>query len=65
MTQLMPIINKAIYTDVVYFKESIHYSIQDHREIVHYIESRNAEGARTVMQMHILHTYQISNLRYE
>jgi DNA-binding FadR family transcriptional regulator len=65
MTQLMPIINKAIYTDVVYFKESIRYSIQDHREIVRYIESRNAEGARTVMQLHIFHTYQISNLRFE
>lgn len=42
MTKLMPIINKAIYTDITYFKERITYSLQDHREIVHFLESRNA-----------------------
>ena len=63
MTKLMPIINKAIYTDITYFKESITYSLQDHREIVRFIETGNAEGARATMQLHILHAYQISNLR--
>lgn len=65
MTKLMPIINKAIYTDITYFKESITYSLQDHREIVHFIENGNAEGARAIMQLHILHAYQISNLSFE
>lgn len=65
MTKLMPIINKAIYTDITYFKESITYSLQDHRELVHFIESGNAEGARRIMQLHILHAYQISNLNFE
>jgi DNA-binding FadR family transcriptional regulator len=62
MTKLMPIINKAIYTDITYFEESIAYSLQDHREIVRYIEAGNAEGARAVMQLHIIHAYQISHL---
>ena len=65
MEQLMPLINKSIVADVLYFKESISYSVQDHREIVHYIRTRNAEGARTVMRMHIIHCYQISGQEIE
>lgn len=65
MTKLMPIINKTIYTDITYFKESITYSLQDHRELVRFIETRNGEGARRIMQLHILHAYQISNLNFE
>ena len=65
MTKLMPIINKSIYTDLTYFEESITYSLQDHREIVHFIEAGNGEGARAAMRLHILHAYQISNLQFE
>lgn len=65
MTKLLPIINKSIYTDLTYFEESITYSLQDHREIVRFIESGNAEGARTVMRLHILHVYQINNLEFD
>ncbi len=65
MNKLMPIINKSIYTDLTYFEESLTYSIQDHREIVRFIETRNAEGARAAMRLHILHVYQISNLQFE
>jgi DNA-binding FadR family transcriptional regulator len=65
MKQLMPIINKSIFADITYFKESVTYSLQDHREIAHYIRARNAEGARTVMRMHIIHCYQISNQEIE
>ena len=65
MTKLMPIINKSIYTDLTYFEESITYSLQDHREIVRFIEARNGEGARAAMRLHILHAYQISNLQFE
>lgn len=65
MTKLMPIINKSIYTDLTYFEESITYSLQDHREIVRFIEAGNGEGAKAAMRLHILHAYQISNLKYK
>ena len=65
MRRLLPIINKSIYTDIVHFKESVTYSLQDHREITHYIKERNAEGARAIMQMHIIHCYQISGQELE
>jgi len=65
MSKLIPIINKSIYTDLMYFDGSLAYSLQDHREIVDFIESGNAEGARTIMRLHILHIYQISNLAFE
>ena len=65
MDQLLPIVNKSIYNDVVHFDESITYSLQDHREIVHFIETGNAEGARTAMKMHIVHVYMISKLPIE
>lgn len=64
-SQLMPIINKAIYTDVMFFAKSTAYSVRDHREIVQFLEEHNAEGARAMMRLHILHAYQISNLRPE
>lgn len=65
MDQLMPIMNKSIYNDVVHVEESMTYSLQDHREIVHFIETGNAEGARTAMKMHIVHVYLILNLPIE
>ena len=65
MRRLLPIINKSIYTDIVHFKESVTSSLQDHREITHYIKERNAEGARAIMQMHIIHCYQISGQELE
>ena len=65
MTKLMPIISKAIYTDITYFEESITYSLQDHREIVRFIQAGNAKAARSSMELHIFHAYQISNLRVD
>ena len=65
MDQLMPIMNKSIYNDVVHVEESTTYSLQDHREIVHFIETGNAEGARAAMKMHIVHVYLILNLPIE
>lgn len=65
MDQLLPIVNKSIYNDVVHLDESVTYSLQDHREIVHFIETGNAEGARAAMRMHIVHVYMISNLPIE
>ena len=65
MTKLMPIINKSVYTDLMYLDGSLAYSLQDHREIVRFIETRNAEAARTIMRLHILHVYYISNIPFE
>ena len=65
MSKLVPIINKSTYTDLMYFDGSLAFSLQDHREIVQAIENGNAEMARTVMRLHILHAYQISNLAFE
>lgn len=65
MSKLMPIINKSIYTDLMYFDGSLAFSLQDHREIVRSIEAGDAETARTVMRLHILHAYQISHLTFE
>ena len=65
MDQLLPIMNKSIYNDVVHVEESVTYSLQDHREIVHFIETGNAEGAKAAMRMHIVHAYLILNLPIE
>lgn len=65
MDQLLPIMNKSIYNDVVHVEESMTYSLQDHREIVHFIETGNAEGAKAAMRMHIVHVYLILNLPIE
>ena len=65
MDQLLPIMNKSIYNDVVHMEESVTYSLQDHREIVHFIETGNAEGAKAAMRMHIVHVYLILNLPIE
>ena len=65
MDQLMPIMNKSIYNDVVHVEESMTYSLQDHREIVHLIETGNAEGARIAMKMHIVHICMFSNIMIE
>jgi len=65
MERLMPIINKSIIADILFFKESVSYSVQDHREIVHCIRARSAEAARTFMRMHIVHCYQIAGQEIE
>lgn len=65
MDRLLPIVNKSIYNDVIHMEESVTYSLRDHREIVHFIETGNAEGARAAMKMHIVHVYLIQNLPIE
>lgn len=65
MNQLLPIMNKSIYNDVVHVEESVTYSLQDHREIVHFIEIGDAEGAKAAMKMHIVHAYLILGLPIE
>lgn len=65
MERLLPIINKSIIADLLFFKESVDYSIQDHREIVRFIRAHNAEAARTAMRLHIIHCYQITGQELE
>lgn len=65
MNQLLPIMNKSIYNDVIHAEESVTYSMQDHREIVHFIETGNAEGAKAAMKMHIVHAYLMLDLPIE
>lgn len=65
MERLLPIINKSILADILFFKEGVSYSVQDHQEIVRCIRAHSAEGARTAMRMHIVHCYQISGQEIE
>ena len=60
MEQLLPVINKSILADIHYFKVGVSYSLQDHHQIVQYLRSRNTEGAKTAMRLHIIHAYQVS-----
>ncbi len=58
INRLMPIINQAIYKGVILSKEKSKINdntLVDHRSIMEYIKSRDAEGARTAMKLHILH----------
>lgn len=54
--QLLPMLNKALYTDLTGSPESAAAALQDYREIVRCLTARSAEGARTFLQAHILHT---------
>ena len=65
MERLLPIINKSIIADLLFFKESIDYSIRDHQEVVRSIRTHNAEAARTAMRLHIVHCYQIAGQEIE
>ena len=58
-TSLMPIFNRAIHNGVILANESpavARDTLQDHRNIVLYLQARNAEGAKIAMHLHILNT---------
>ncbi len=58
MNRLMPIIFEAIDKGVVLSeskKSLVEETISDHRMLLQFMKSRNAEGARTAMKIHILH----------
>jgi DNA-binding FadR family transcriptional regulator len=65
MEQLLPVINKSSLADVHDFKVGVTFSLQDHHQIVQYLRARNAEGAKTVMRLHIIHAYQVSGQTIE
>lgn len=58
MNRLMPIIFEAIDKGVMLSeskKAVVEETISDHRMLLQFMKSRNAEGARTAMKIHILH----------
>ncbi len=58
MDKLMPVIYKAIDQGVILSKrkeKAVEATVQDHKMIMEFMESRNAEGAKHAMKIHILH----------
>ena len=58
MNQLMPILYQAIAKGVILSAMShkaVSDTVNDHRMIMDFWEQRNAEGARNVMRIHIMH----------
>ena len=61
MNVLTPIINKTLtdtITDYDSDREFVRRSLQDHRQIVRFLEAGNAEGARTAMHLHIIRAFE-------
>ena len=58
VNRLMPIINQGIYKGVILSKEQCKINndtLADHRSIMEYLKSRDADGAKTAMKLHIIH----------
>ena len=59
MKELVPIISKAINEGVQLSKQyekATELTLKDHKLIMEFMKDRNAEGAKTAMKLHILHT---------
>lgn len=59
MKELIPIISKAINESVILskkYEDAIQFTLKDHRMIMDFMKERNAEGAKTAMKLHIIHT---------
>lgn len=59
MQELVPIISKAINESVILSKQyekATELTLKDHRLIIDFMKDRNAEGAKTAMNLHIIHT---------
>ena len=58
MSRLMPVIQESV-SKGVFLYEKEHLSVEDvmndHRMIMEFMKSRNGEGARSAMKIHILH----------
>lgn len=58
MNQLMPILYQAIDKGVLLSdtnEEMVQNTLNDHRMIMEFLATRDAEGARTAMKLHIIH----------
>ena len=65
MNKLMPILYQAISKGVVLSTQSekaINDTLGDHRMIMEFLEQRNAEGAKNVMRIHIMHAIKELNI---
>ena len=59
MKELVPIISKAINESVQLSKQyekATELTLKDHKLIMDFMKDRNAEGAKTAMSLHIIHT---------
>lgn len=59
MKELVPIISKAINESVQLSKQcekATELTLKDHKLIMDFMKDRNAEGAKTAMNLHIIHT---------
>lgn len=58
MTKLLPVIYQAIDRGVQLSQKkekAVSDTVQDHRMLMEFLHTRNAEGARSAMKIHILH----------
>ena len=58
MDKLMPVIYQAINKGVALSKQkelAVKDTVNDHKMIMEFLRTRNAEGARSAMKIHILH----------
>lgn len=58
ITELMPMLYEAIGKAVALsnnYPELMRHTLEDHRQIMEFLEKRNPEGARTAMQLHMIH----------
>lgn len=59
MKELVPIISKAINESVIlskHYERATELTLKDHRMIMDFMKDRNAQGAKTAMSLHIIHT---------
>lgn len=66
MNKLMPVIQEAIDKGVALSerkKIAVEDTIADHRMLMNFMKSRNAEGARNAMRIHILHAIEQLELK--
>ena len=65
MNRLEPVLQQAISKGVFLYGEehlAVADVLHDHRMIMDFMKSRNAEGARNAMKIHILHAIEQLNL---
>ena len=68
MTVLTPVINRALADTISEFDSGtdlVYHSLQDHRQIVRFLEQGNAEGARAAMHLHIVRAFDINGIHID
>ena len=68
MTVLTPVINRALADTISEFDSGtdlVYHSLQDHRQIVRFLEQGNAEGARAAMHLHIVRAFDINGIQID